>query len=259
MGLQIDHISERQAANAFDSQSLIFDELYAKNSIIHYKRDRVRHHLLKYLQPGSSVLELNAGTGDDAIFLAQRGFHVHATDISAGMQEKLMGKVAFHQLAGSVSNELCSFTALSELVNKGPFDCIFSNFAGLNCTGNLKQVLQSFDPLLKPGGIVVLVILPGFCLWESLFILKGKFKTATRRFFSSKGRRANIDGVSFTCWYYSSRFVKRILKEKFNLLDEEGLCSIVPPSYVENFPEKHPKFFSGLCKTEDRLKSKWPW
>jgi len=259
MSLQIDHISERQAANAFDSQSLIFDELYAKNSIIHYKRDRVRHHLLKYLTPGSHVLELNAGTGDDAIFLAQRGFHVHATDISAGMQEKLMEKVAFYQLDGSVSNELCSFTALSELGNKGPFDCIFSNFAGLNCTGNLDRVLGSFDRLLKPGGIIVLVILPGFCLWETLFLLKGKFKTATRRFFSSNGRKANIDGLSFTCWYYSPGYLKRELNDKYRLLETEGLCSIVPPSYVEGFPEKYPRIYSFLCRAEERLKNKWPW
>ncbi len=64
---------------------------------------------------------------------------------------------------------------------------IFSNFAGLNCTGKLDQVLLSFDPLLKPGGLVTLVLLPPFCVWETALVLKGKFKTAFRRFFSKKG------------------------------------------------------------------------
>ena len=59
--------------------------------------------------------------------------------------------------------------SLQTLKNKGPYDCIFSNFAGLNCTDKLDQVLAGFDELLKPGGMVVLVILPRFCLWESLF------------------------------------------------------------------------------------------
>ncbi len=73
-----------------------------------------------------------------------------------------MEKVAAQNLSGFISNELCSYTELNGLKNKGPFDCIFSNFAGLNCTGELDDVLHSFDSLLKPGGIVVLVVLLHF-------------------------------------------------------------------------------------------------
>ena len=259
MSMPVNHSNEQQAAFAFSQQSAVFDELYAANSIVHYKRDRVRKHLLQYLGPGSHILELNAGTGDDAIYLAQQGHYVHATDIAEGMQKKLSSKTAGLHLTGRVSNELCSYTALNTLVNKGPYDCIFSNFAGLNCTGDLQQVLDSFNNLLKPGGIVVLVILPKFCLWESLLIVKGKFKTATRRFFSAKGRKAKIDGAFFTCWYYSPGFIIKGLKNNFELLETEGLCTLVPPSYIENFAEKHPKAFSYLCKMENRLKGKWPW
>lgn len=259
MNTQINHRNEERAAYAFSKQAAVFDELYAANSIVQYKRNRVKEHLLQRLKPGSNILELNAGTGDDAVFLAQQGHYVHATDIAAGMQEKLMQKVAGCGLTQYVSNELCSYTALALLKNKGPYDCIFSNFAGLNCTGDLQQVLDSFDGLLKPRGMVVLVMLPSFCLWESLLVLKGKFKTATRRFFSSNGRKANIDGAVFTCWYYSPRFISRRLKRKFDLLKIEGLCTIVPPSYIENFAEKYPATFSWLCKMENRLKAKWPW
>jgi len=53
----------------------------------------------------------------------------------------------------------------------------------------LSKVLDSFDPLLKPGGMVTLVILPKFCLWETLLLFKGKFRTAFRRFFSANDRR----------------------------------------------------------------------
>lgn len=259
MSMLINHSNEQKVAIAFTGQADIFDNLYAANGIIQYKRSRVREHLLKWLGPASHILELNAGTGDDAIFLAQRGHFVHATDISEGMQRKLVEKVAAQQLTGSVSNEICSYTALDRLTDKGPFDCIFSNFAGLNCTGDLDLALAGFHKLLNPGGIIVLVMLPRFCLWESLLFFKGTFKTATRRFFSSKGRKANIDGASFTCWYYSPGYLRRKLKDRFRLLEVEGLCSIVPPSYMEKFPEKYPKIYSYLCKAENRLKNKWPW
>jgi ubiquinone/menaquinone biosynthesis C-methylase UbiE len=259
MELQINRYNEQNVAAAFTAQSSHFDDLYENNTIIQYKRYRVREHLLRNLKLGNKILELNAGTGDDAIFLARCGFFVHATDISEGMQRKLEQKVDFYKLEKSITNELCSYTALERLSDRGPYDCIFSNFAGLNCTGDLELVLNSFDGLLKPGGIVVLVVLPRFCLWETAMILKGKFKTASRRFFSSNGRKANIDGASFTCWYYSPHSIIRTLKEKFTLLDNEGLCTLVPPSYIEGFAEKYPGIYARLCKMENRLKGKWPW
>jgi len=259
MNMPVDQLNEELAAFAFNQQSAIFDEQYVANSIVHYKRKRVRAHLLQYLSPGSNILELNAGTGDDAIFLAQQGHYVHATDIATGMQQQLMAKVAHQQLTHRISNELCSFTALQNLKNKGPFDCIFSNFAGLNCTGDLKAVLNNFDALLKPGGVAVLVMLPNFCLWETALVLKGKCRTATRRFFSAKGRKAAIDGAAFTCWYYPARFVAAQLETAFSSLKIEGLCTIVPPSYIENFAEKYPRLFPWLCKMEERVAGKWPW
>jgi ubiquinone/menaquinone biosynthesis C-methylase UbiE len=259
MNEPVNHINEQQVARAFTAQSAVFDQLYASNGIVAYKRERVRQLLLRYLNPGSRILELNAGTGDDAIFMAKQGHHVHATDISTGMQARLKEKVSFNGMSAFVTQELCSFTSLENLSDKGPFDCIFSNFAGLNCTGDLPKVLAGFEHLLKPGGTVVLVMLPRFCLWETLLIFRGKFKTAFRRFFSSGGRKAKIDGAYFTCWYYSPGFISRLLNKKFELKELEGLCTIVPPSYIENFPEKFPRLYDWLCRTECRLKGRWPW
>src|SRR5258708_38791949 len=113
------------------------------------------------------------------------------------MLEVLQQKIIKEGLETSVSSELCSFTTLNNLQQKGTYDMIFSNLAGLNCTGELEKVLASFSSLLKPNGIVTLVLLPKFCLWEFLLIFKGKFKTAIRRFFSSKGRKARVEETYF--------------------------------------------------------------
>ena len=94
MNEYLSRMNEERVAFAFSGQSAIFDQLYAGNGIVRYKRGRVREHLIKYLEPGSSILELNAGTGDDAIFLAKQGYYVHATDLSYGMLEKLKEKVS---------------------------------------------------------------------------------------------------------------------------------------------------------------------
>jgi len=251
--------NEEQSEKAFTLQSKVFDELYKNNSIIQYKRKRVRSVVQQFIPGGSTVLELNCGTGEDAIWFAQQGHAVHATDISAGMQDILKTKVNALNLQEKISTEIISFTDLENLKERKQYDLVFSNFAGLNCTGELDKVLYSFSPLLKPKGIAVVVILPKFCLWEFLLLFKGKFKTAFRRFFSSKGVSAHIEGSYFRCWYYNPSYVIKNLQDQFNVLKVEGLCTLVPPSYIEGFAEKYPKLFSFLKAKENKWKTRWPW
>jgi ubiquinone/menaquinone biosynthesis C-methylase UbiE len=256
--MKVKSILQEKAEKAFDNQSVVFDSLYKGNDIIEYKRQRVRQHIVNYLQNESNILELNCGTGEDALFFASLGHRVHATDISEGMLSILSQKMERNNEKLSISFEKCSYNNLVELTNKGPYDFIFSNFGGLNCTGQLQEVLKMVDSLLKPGGTVCLVIISKFCFWETLLLLRGKFKTAFRRFFASKGRKAHIEGVYFNCWYYSPSFIQKNLKG-YKLIDLEGLCTIVPPSYIDGFNLKYPRLFNYLKKKEDTYKRSWPW
>jgi ubiquinone/menaquinone biosynthesis C-methylase UbiE len=252
-------INEQAASAAFTRQSAVFDAIYSSDTIIQYKRQRVWQHLKKYLPLPAQLLELNAGTGEDAIELARNGHHIHATDISAGMLSRLDEKVRERGLKQRISHELCSFTELETLENKGPYDLIFSNFAGLNCTQELNKVLDSFSSLLKPGGFVTLVLLPRFCLWEFLLLFKGKVRTAFRRFTGSRGARAHVEGSWFRCWYYNPSFIRGHLKNSFDIKSVEGLCTLVPPSYLQHFAEKKPKLYRFLVKKENDWKNRWPW
>lgn len=259
MKLAGQNINEQFTATAFSKQSVVFDELYSRNTIVNYKRERVRATFMQYVLPGSTVLELNCGTGEDAIFFAGQDYKIHATDVSEGMIAVLKEKVRVRGLTDKITNECCSYTALNTLKNKQQYDAIFSNFGGLNCTDALDKVLLFFNDLLKPGGIVCLVVIPKFCLWETLLFLKGKFKTAFRRFFSKNGRRAHIEGKYFTCWYYNPSYITGVLKNNFTIETIEGLCTIVPPSYIEGFAEKYPRVFKFLAAKENKLKAKRPW
>jgi ubiquinone/menaquinone biosynthesis C-methylase UbiE len=259
MSILTDHINELKASEAFTKQSVVFDQIYSDDAIIQYKRNRVREHILAYAKPHASMLELNCGTGEDAMYFAQKGFHIHATDISTGMLSTIRKKMVDTFFQNKITIEQCSFTELELLQKKICFDYVYSNFGGLNCTSGLEKVLSSMNDLVKPGGVITLVIISKFCLWETLLIFKGKFKTAFRRFFAAKGRKAKVEGNFFRCWYYSPSFVKKHLQEDFDLLSIEGLCSIVPPSYIENFATKYPKSFRFLARKENQLKDKWPW
>src|SRR3954463_12733312 len=156
------HTNEAGAAAAFSRQSGVFDQIYGKDGVIGYKRDRVRKHMLGLLKADGNLLELNCGTGEDALFFAQKGFRVHATDISEAMLTVVNEKAGFLSDV-QLTTEQCSFTQLAHLNNHGPFDAVYSNFGGLNCTGELEKVLQSLPRLVKPGGLVTLVIISPFC------------------------------------------------------------------------------------------------
>jgi hypothetical protein len=184
---------------------------------------------------------------------------VHATDISEGMLQKLWLKKQSAKEGGKITSELCSFTGLGSLKNKGPFDVVFSNFGGLNCTPEIGKVMQSFEELVNPGGTVTLVLISKFCLWETMLLFKGKFRTAFRRFFSGSGRKAKVEGKRFTCWYYGLSDIRKHLPASFEIVGVEGLCTIVPPSYIAQFAEKKPRLFEWLKGKEDDLKSSWPW
>ncbi len=252
-------INEQAAAKAFNRQAATFDQQFNGDTIIQYKRQRVREHVLQFLQPHSSILELNAGTGEDAIFFAENGHTIHATDISEGMQHQLSEKSRQRGLQMRIGNEICSFTELGQLSNTGPFDMVFSNFAGLNCTDQLPKVLASFEKLVKPGGYITLVLLPKFCLWEFLLLFKGKFRTSLRRFSGRRGSPAHIENEQFRCWYYNPSFIRRQLAPNFDVCSLEGLCVMVPPSYMKGFAEKYPRIYRTLVSRENSWKSTWPW
>ena len=201
---------------------------------------------------------MNCGTGEDAIYFAEKGFMIHATDLSKQMLSILDNKIQKKEYQKQITTEQISYHDLNKLSNNGPYDVIFSNFGGLNCTNKLNEVLASFDPFLKPGGFVCLVIISRFCLWEFLLLLKGKFKTAFRRFNAGKGRKAHVEGQHFHCWYYNPSYIIKSM-ENYEAQTIEGLCTFVPPSYIELFTEKHPLMFQFLEKKEQKWKSLWPW
>jgi hypothetical protein len=75
--------------------------------------------------------------------------------------------------------------------------------------------------------------------------------------FSSKGVSAHRR-TYFRCWYYNPSYVIKHLQSQFTVLRVEGLCTIVPPSYIEGFAER-PGLFSFLKAKENKWKSNWPW
>jgi ubiquinone/menaquinone biosynthesis C-methylase UbiE len=239
------------AANAFSKQSVIFDSLEKENIIIQWMRKRIHNHCATIYKTGETLLELNCGTGIDAIYFSSLGLKILATDISEEMLAQLNQKIKSQNLQEKIETMQCSFLELEKIHNK-KFNHVFSNFGGLNCTDKLSSVIEQLDKLLLPGGTITFVIMPQVCLWEMLFALKGDLKTAFRRL-KKNGAESNVEGISFLSYYYSASQVKKMFSPHYKKLFQMGLCSVAPPPYLDKFAIRNPKMFRLLSKADEKL------
>ena len=209
--------------------------------------------------PVTTVLELNCGTGEDAIRMARQGWQVLATDISPAMVEVAKRKVQAAGLEDRVEVRVCGLEELSRLHDR-KFDLIFSNFGGMNCLSPEGMVQLSVDlpQLLAPGGRFVAVVMSRFCWWETLyFLLKGKPRAAFRRL-SEKAVEARLDEKTVVpTWYYAPGEFRRFFGAT-RLRNLRGFVNVqvrpigfwLPPSYLNPFFEKRPRLLRFLALLE---------
>lgn len=248
---------EKNVSDAFSNQSAKFDELDLQNPILQWMRKQTRAQVLDLSKPGESLLELNAGTGLDAVYFAQKGLKVTATDNAPGMLAEIDKKIHAFGLEEKLHTLQCSFNRLEEL-GKQRYDHIFSNFGGLNCTDDLAGVIKKMDGLLSKGGTATLVIMPKICPWEILLALKGNFRIAFRRW-ALNGADSHLEGVHFKTWYYSPRYVKRAFGKDYKLVTHKGLASLSPPPYLEDFPGRFPRLYRRLVRWDEKLCAFFPF
>jgi ubiquinone/menaquinone biosynthesis C-methylase UbiE len=240
---------------AFTKQSFHFDEQDSKNPVLQRMRRQVYEHVNRYLRSENKMLELNAGTGIDALHFLQRGHRVHAIDISDGMIAQLKKKSATEHLNALTVQQL-SYTDLDKIRDRD-FDYIFSNFGGLNCIADLREVTTHFASLLKPGSFVTLVIMPVVCPWEIAGIFRNG-KSAVRRF-NSKGVTAHLEGEYFQTYYHSFGSIKKAFDKNFKFIQSEGLAALSPQPHTPDFAKRYPFLNKILSRLDARVRNYFPF
>jgi ubiquinone/menaquinone biosynthesis C-methylase UbiE len=244
-------------AEAFSRTAGKYDAFAEDHPHLARLRAKVYAHLARFLTPGARILELNAGSGVDAVYLAQHGYSIHATDIAPGMLARFRDKVERLGLQERITIQECSFTEL-EKVSAGPFDAVFSDMGGLNCIPDLSPVIHSLPQVLRPGGLVTLVLMPPVCLWELAEIFRLHPRLAFRRF-SRGGTRSHLEGLYFNVYYFSPRQVCAWLGSNYQFLSLEGLSVITPTTESKNLARRFPRFYHTLAWLDDRLAPRRPW
>ncbi len=245
----------QSVSEAFSRKAASYDEFGRGHVNLERMRGKVYAHIAGLVPTGGKLLEINAGTGLDAAEMVRRGYRVHTTDIAPGMLAKIEQKIAQGGLQGSLTVQSCSFTELDRVVG-GPYDGIYSNLGGLNCTGDLAQVTRHLPGLLAPGGVVTWVIMPRICPWELALLLRD-FRVATRRLRGSV--LANVEGVKFVTTYYSPADVRRAFGPRFQQVRLEGLSVFTPPADHKTFPLRFPRLYRLLAVVDDWASRRFPF
>jgi len=222
------------AESAFDAHARRYDELFTFTDTGFRQRLRVWDHL-KQLDPAQhrNVLEINCGTGEDALWLAKRGHKVIATDLSQGMIDAAKRKAETERV--KIDFRKAAFDELAEQFSPRSFDLIFSNFGGLNCVDEqaLRSLSKTVASLLRPGGRFIAVIMGDNCGWEKFYFrMKGDKQKAARRS-GAAGTTAEIDGERFHIWYYSPQAIEEIFSAQLAHKATRAIGWALPPSYLD--------------------------
>jgi SAM-dependent methyltransferase len=245
-----------RAGLAFDSIAEQYDEVFTRSLVGRAQRDAVWDVLRQEFRSGDSVLELNCGTGEDALFLARMGASVLACDASERMISVAARRMATELGGGLVQLELLATERIGQLQSAGPFDGVFSNFSGLNCVADLADVARQLASLVNPPGKLLLCLSTRVCLWETVWYLAHRQPIrASRRW--KGGAVASLGEIPVSVRYFTMNDIRKFFRPFFSLRACRGIGVTVPPSYVESFARRHPGLLKKLQAT-DRVIAGWP-
>jgi SAM-dependent methyltransferase len=273
---------------AFDELAAGYDEGFTATAIGTLMREAVWRRLDACFAAGDRVLELNCGTGEDAVHLARRGVRVLATDASAAMLALARTKVEGAGLGGAVEVRRLAIEELPALQpqaaapadrdrpgdpgspggpgspgNHGdpgdpgdwqpPFDGALSNFGGLNCVADLRAAAAGLAACLRPGAVAVVCVMGPLVPWEwAWFLGHGQPARALRRL-----RPGGAHWRGLTIRYPTIGRVRRALAPAFRLRRAAAVGALLPPSYAERWAARHSGLLRRLARWERRIET-WP-
>ncbi len=216
----------RLLARAHDGLAPGYDASLAENPVAIGMRRQLWRHYARVFPRTGRLLDLAAGTGSDALFLAERGARVVALDVSAGMLSELERRAA--RCGVAVATRLAAAEHLDTLsLEPESFDGALAAFAGLNTIADLPGLSKNLARLLKPGGRVVFHALNAFCLWETLHLVLRGHRPRPRV------GRTRIGGELVDYWFFQPyQLWRAAFAPEFALCQVYAMSVLVPPAWT---------------------------
>lgn len=189
----------------------------------------LEHHI--HLKPGSQVLDVNCGTGNDFPYFLSKSCLIKGCDISTGMLNKAAetfhhqiesGKIELFQ--GALENmDTSTFKAQS-------FDLIYSITGGFSYIDDaeLKRVFGCLGNFLKPNGKIITAHFGRFALAESLFYL-ARMKPGMAMIRRKRKIKVSIKQQHFMMHLQSHQHLSKLFSDTFIVEGIHPLLYFTPP------------------------------
>ena len=238
----------------FDHIDTTDGSLLSPFEIGQFQRMQVWNYLSKITPQlnGLEILELNCGDGEDALLFGDKDFNIVATDLSSEMHKVTQYTGSPYSLQRSISTRYLDLDNFNDTLFQKRFDLIFSNFGSLNSIGpeRLKKFLEKIPNVLTPGGRFVALIMPRFCLWESMYFLyRFQFKNIFRRWTKNEVMPYLKNSTAST-WFYNPSQLKAWTKDKFRVKRIKPVGFALPPLCLESLFTSRKRLLLRLNKVE---------
>jgi ubiquinone/menaquinone biosynthesis C-methylase UbiE len=247
----------------FDEIAIQYDNVEARNPIFQWQRRLVQSEALSTFERGGRILEVGCGTGTDALFFAKHGYRIVALDPSPEMVAVASEKIVLAGFADAVELRQGNAERSDELIKfygAASFDAIFSNFGALNCVADLRPFAHGAARLLRPGGMMMLNLMPPICPWEIFYYLaKRQPAEAFRRWRGRSGTAGisvNVGKRKIQTYYHTRAALLAAFLHSFEIEKQFALGVFVPPPYWCGIT-RYPKFFNVLSNYE-KVMAGWP-
>src|SRR2546426_6068218 len=257
----------RHLERGFDDLAPTYDKDIAANEVTIRMRKIFRKALLEAFHPGRRVIEIGCGTGIDALWLAEQGIDVVATDISQGMVDRVAEKARAMSLRSSL---ICRKLAAKDIGLLGQefglesFDGAYSHAGALNMEPELARVPGQLGPLLRESSPFVCSVINRTSLFEIVFYLSVlRPRKAFRRLGNPVpipiSRSGPLQRYVVPSRFYTPSETRRLFEAHFVLTRLQAMELFLPPANLTREYSFLKPIFAPLEALETQRSTRRPW
>lgn len=242
---------------AYNEIASRYDAIPQENRINAYLRRRSTAALLRTFRPGTRLLEIGCGTGEEALALAKGGMRIVATDPSESMLDVARRKAAATGLGDRVVFVPLAARELDDLQPAGaaPFDGAYASFS-LAYEPDLRPVVVALHGLMGSSARFVASLPNRVHPMEwALALAAARPGLAGRRLRPWHGHKVGEASVPIRT--YTPVSFGNAIAPYFRVHQVAGLATVIPPPYMNRAYARIPGLGDTLEKADERIAA-WP-